>query len=83
MLAAALELEADEYVAGLRGQLDELGRRLVVRNGYARSRTITTAAGPVEIRAPRVTTAEWIPTQADGASSPLRSCRHGVGGARR
>jgi putative transposase len=54
MLAAALELEADEYIAGLVDQLDERGRRLVTRNGHARPRTLTTAAGRVEIRAPRV-----------------------------
>jgi putative transposase len=54
MLAAALELEADEYVAALQHLIDETGRRLVVRNGHARSRTITTAAGAVEVRAPRV-----------------------------
>jgi putative transposase len=54
MLAAALELEADEYIAGLGDQLDERGRRLVTRNGHARRRTLTTAAGRVEIRAPRV-----------------------------
>ena len=54
MLAAALELEADEYIAALEDQLDEVGRRLVVRNGHARPRTITTAAGAIEIQAPRV-----------------------------
>ena len=54
MLAAALELEAGEYVAAVQHVLDETGRRLVVRNGHARSRTVTTAAGAVEIRAPRV-----------------------------
>jgi putative transposase len=54
MLAAALELEAGEYVAALQHLVDEGGRRLVVRNGHARPRTITTAAGGVEIRAPRV-----------------------------
>jgi transposase-like protein len=54
MLAAALEVEADEYISTLVDQLDEGGRRLVVRNGHARPRTITTAAGAVEIRAPRV-----------------------------
>jgi putative transposase len=54
MLAAALELEAGEYVAALQHLVDEGGRRLVVRNGHARPRTITTAAGAVEIRAPRV-----------------------------
>jgi putative transposase len=54
MLAAALELEVDEYITALADQLDERGRRLVVRNGHARRRMITTAAGAVEIRAPRV-----------------------------
>ena len=54
MLAAALELEVDEYLAGLVDELDERGRRLAVRNGHARLRTITTAAGAVEVKAPRV-----------------------------
>jgi transposase-like protein len=38
----------------LAGEVDERGRRLVVRNGHAEPRTITTAAGRVEVRAPRV-----------------------------
>jgi transposase-like protein len=54
MLAAALEAEADAYIARLVGELDERGHRLVTRNGHARPRTITTAAGAVEVRAPRV-----------------------------
>jgi transposase-like protein len=54
MLAAALELEVDEHLAALAGEVDENGRRLVVRNGHARPRTITTAAGAVPIRAPRI-----------------------------
>ena len=54
MLAAALELEVDEHLSALRGEVDEHGRRLVVRNGRARPRVITTAAGAVPIRAPRV-----------------------------
>ena len=54
MLAAALEAEADAYVAAVRAETDERGRRLVVRNGHARVRTITTAAGAIEVRAPRV-----------------------------
>ena len=41
-------------MARLVDELDEGGRRLVVRNGHARPRTITTAAGAVQIRAPRV-----------------------------
>jgi putative transposase len=54
MLAAALEAEVDAYIAELAEHLDEGGRRLVVRNGHAVARTITTAAGRVEVRAPRV-----------------------------
>jgi transposase-like protein len=54
MLAAALKAEADAYVDGLVDQLDEAGRRLVVRNGHHDPRTVTTAAGAIEVRAPRV-----------------------------
>ena len=54
MLAVALELEAGEYVAALRDVIGDEGRRLVTRNGHARQRTITTAAGALKIRAPRV-----------------------------
>ena len=54
MLAAALEAEVDAYVEGLADELDEVGNRLVVRNGHARPRTITTGAGRIDIRAPRV-----------------------------
>ena len=52
MLAAALEAEVDAYVAALAGERDERGHRLVVRNGHAEPRTITTAAGPIEVTAP-------------------------------
>lgn len=54
MLAAALEAEVDEYIAELAAARDERGRRLVARNGHHRPRTVTTAAGPVEVRVPRV-----------------------------
>lgn len=54
MLAAALEAEVEEYVGRHTNELDEEGRRLVVRNGTAEPRTITTGAGPVEVEAPRV-----------------------------
>ncbi|MFJ9753101.1 IS256 family transposase [Streptomyces chartreusis] len=54
MLAAALEAEVEQYIAELAGQRDEAGRRLVVRNGRHRSRTVTTAAGRIEVSAPRV-----------------------------
>ncbi|MGV9918198.1 transposase [Streptomyces cellulosae] len=54
MLAAALEAEVNQYIAELAAGTDEAGRRLVVRNGHHRPRTVTTAAGPVEVTAPRV-----------------------------
>jgi transposase-like protein len=54
MLAAALEAEVDAYLAELAHERDESGRRLVVRNGYAQPREVMTAAGAVEVTAPRV-----------------------------
>src|SRR5512142_1143825 len=54
MLAAALEAEVEAYLAVHRCARDESGRRLVVRNGHARRRQVTTVAGAVEVSAPRV-----------------------------
>lgn len=54
MLAAALEAEVNQYIAELAGERDEAGRRLVVRNGHHRERTVTTAAGLIAVKAPRV-----------------------------
>ncbi|MFC9755142.1 IS256 family transposase [Streptomyces sp. NPDC056921] len=54
MLAAALEAEVNSYIAELAGERGGDGRRLVVRNGYHQPRKVTTAAGTVEVRAPRV-----------------------------
>src|SRR4029453_10603725 len=54
MLAAALEDEVAAYIAAHAGVRGEEGRRLVVRNGHARPRQVTTAAGAVEVTAPRV-----------------------------
>lgn len=54
MLAAALAAEVAAYVEQFGDQLDENGRRLVVRNGYHQPRDVLTAAGAVEVTAPRV-----------------------------
>ena len=54
MLLAALKAEVDEYVSQHTGMRDEAGRALVVRNGVAEPRTVTTTAGELEVRAPRV-----------------------------
>lgn len=54
MLAAALEAEVNAYIAELAGERDESGRRLVVRNGHHQPRKVTTSAGVVEVKVPRV-----------------------------
>ncbi|MFB7091432.1 IS256 family transposase [Streptomyces sp. NPDC056296] len=54
MLAAALEAEVNAYISELADQRDESGRRLVVRNGFHQPRKVTTAAGAIEVKAPRV-----------------------------
>lgn len=54
MLVAALEAEVKSYIAELTDERDAKGRRLVVRNGYHQPRQVTTAAGVVEVKAPRV-----------------------------
>jgi len=54
MLAAALKAEVAAYVEQFADELDEDGRRLVVRNGYHHEREVLTAAGAVTVTAPRV-----------------------------
>jgi putative transposase len=54
MLLAALEAEVEAYIEAHADERDERGHRHVVRNGHAEARTITTAAGAIEIEAPRV-----------------------------
>jgi putative transposase len=54
MLAAALQAEVAAYIEAHAHEVDEHGRRLVVRNGYHQPRQVTTAAGAVPVRAPRV-----------------------------
>ncbi len=54
MLAAALAAEVAAYIDAHAGEVDEHGRRLVVRNGYHHQREVLTAAGAVTVTAPRV-----------------------------
>src|SRR5882762_1413475 len=54
MLIEALKAEADDYVERHRGERDEQGRALVVRNGRGQGRKLTLGAGTVELKAPRV-----------------------------
>ena len=54
MLRIAIESEVEEYIDRFRNERDESGRRLVVRNGKARSRKIVTGAGTLEVTALRI-----------------------------
>jgi transposase-like protein len=54
MLAAALLAEVAAYVEANQHEVDELGHRLVVRNGFHEPREVATAAGAVAVRQPRV-----------------------------
>jgi putative transposase len=54
MLAAALRAEVAAYVDAHLGEVDADGCRLVVRNGFHEPRDVTTAAGAVPVRQPRV-----------------------------
>ncbi len=54
MIATALDAERRAYLDVHAGHTDATGARMVVGNGYANERTITTAAGRVEVRAPRI-----------------------------
>ena len=51
MLAAALEAEVNQCITELTAETDRAGRRLVVRNGRPRQRTVTPAADPIKVRA--------------------------------
>jgi putative transposase len=54
MIATALQIEVDDYLARFRGERDAAGHALVVRNGTARERPVTTGVGPLTLAAPRV-----------------------------
>ncbi|MGH3535934.1 MAG: IS256 family transposase [Steroidobacteraceae bacterium] len=54
MLAVSLLAERRAYLEAHADLLDATGKRLVVGNGFARTREVTTGAGMVEVTAPRV-----------------------------
>jgi putative transposase len=67
MLAVALEAEVEAYLAAHAEVTDEHGHRLVVRNGHAPARTITTGAGQIEVVRPRVDDRRTDPTTGERA----------------
>lgn len=70
MIAAALEVEVEDYVARHQAERGPDGRALVVRNGRAAPRRVTMGAGTVEIQAPRVNDKRVV----DGKRQRFRSC---------
>jgi transposase-like protein len=54
MLATAIKGEVQGYLAAREHLVDELGHRLVVRNGHLPERTIQTPLGDVPVKQPRV-----------------------------
>lgn len=86
MLAVALQAEVAAYVEAHAGEVDERGRRLVLRNGHHNSREVVTAAGAVQVRQPRVNDKRvdpqvvrarrpgWAPVAASTAPTVPRGC---------
>jgi putative transposase len=54
LLAEAIEEEVNDYLRERAALRDEVGRQLVVRNGYLPERTIQTGLGDVDVKKPRV-----------------------------
>jgi len=73
MIATALEAEVSEYVASFTEELDEDGKRLVVRNGRARERRLTVGSGQSAF-APLASTTSASMRKASARSSARRSC---------
>jgi putative transposase len=69
MLAVALEAEVEAYIAAYAELTDEHGHRLVVRNGHAPARSITTGVGRVEVVRPRMDDRRVDPRRVSGGGS--------------
>jgi putative transposase len=54
LLQHAIEAEVADYVDSHRCELDDGGRRQVVRNGWMKERNLVTSAGVVAVKRPRV-----------------------------
>lgn len=61
MLAEALRVEVDAFVAGLADKILPDGRQRVVRHGHAPRRTIQTGIGPIEVTRPKVRDRAEVP----------------------
>jgi hypothetical protein len=75
MIAAALEAEVEQYVSSFVEEVDEDGKRLVVRNGRARERRVTVGSGTVPVRVPRVNDKRVDEQTGSAGGSARGSCR--------
>ena len=54
LLLHALDLEVAEYIERCKNCVDEKGKKQVVRNGKSKNRKVTTGAGTIDVKTPRV-----------------------------
>ena len=54
LIQQAIEAELADLLVQYEGQVDDQGRRVVVRNGYLPEREILTGVGPVAVKVPKV-----------------------------
>jgi transposase-like protein len=54
MLEEALLAEVSEYIQRHKTEVDDNGKRIVVRNGFSKPRKIQTTSGLIEVESPRV-----------------------------
>lgn len=54
LLVQALNLEVEDYIEKFKNEVNEKGRRLVVKNGVGKPRSVTMGSGHVAVSAPRV-----------------------------
>ena len=81
LLAQAIEIEAEAYLASMRDLKLPDGRERLVRHGHGPERTIQTGIGPVRSAGSRSATAAPRAMRT-GSASPRRSCRNGPAGRR-
>jgi putative transposase len=61
LLAAALDVEIEEFPSKFADEKDQRGRQRIVRNGFRQPREVQTGIGSIQVKAPRARDQE--PTQ--------------------
>ncbi len=72
LLAQAVQIEAEQWIATRADQVDGQGRRQVVRNGYLPQRQVLTGIGPIPVRQPPL---KIVVRRGSGTYSTGRLCR--------